>query len=330
MKRIVALLEKRGTPEDPSQMIFILRKRPFTDAETQEIMGWSLAKPVIVPGRHVEEPYDSLLSGRKTMDQVILESPKRVGPVFDDSPFYFATERPWGMPRQMRIALLALIVPMVALLAFLSCAGNPPVNRHALTPRRLSILAVLDRFHCRRIDLVAAPHTAARTPDLHIVHSAIHDSGVRRSGKRAKWTHSRFACLSCRWAWATAAAFFCRRSCQAACVGAAGPRGIAIAMIVPFGLVMGIRSRTDCAGPERVIAAAAFLLGSERCDVGDWLGGDSRCGADIWFSGRDACRKRVLTSSQRSPPAAWNIDLLLRQAGDFLHECAVNQNNLPV
>src|SRR5262245_12313396 len=87
-KRIVALTEKRATPEDPAQMMFMLRKRPFSEQETAQIMDWSMANPLIVPGRHAEPPYDDLFSGRKTMEQVVKEAPRRVEAVFDDSPFY--------------------------------------------------------------------------------------------------------------------------------------------------------------------------------------------------------------------------------------------------
>ncbi|HEY7513917.1 MAG TPA: hypothetical protein VIC87_05540, partial [Vicinamibacteria bacterium] len=33
-KRVAVLFEKRGTPQDPSQMIFMLKRRPFTEEET--------------------------------------------------------------------------------------------------------------------------------------------------------------------------------------------------------------------------------------------------------------------------------------------------------
>src|SRR5205823_5922521 len=85
-KRVVATLEKRHTAADPAQMIFMLRKSPFTEQETADIMAWPLGDPMIVPGRHAEAPYDALFSGRKSLDQVVAESPKRVGPVFDNSP----------------------------------------------------------------------------------------------------------------------------------------------------------------------------------------------------------------------------------------------------
>ena len=77
-KRTVVLLEKRDSAEDPAQMIYMLRKRPFTEQETADIMGWSLARPVIVPGRHADAPYDDLFAGRKTLAQVMEESSQRM------------------------------------------------------------------------------------------------------------------------------------------------------------------------------------------------------------------------------------------------------------
>jgi len=127
-KRTVVLIEKRDLP-DPAQMIFLLRKRRFTDRETADIMGWGLANPIIVPGRHADAPYDSLFSGRKTLAQVVAESSQRMDPVFDDSPFYFATERPWGIPYRTRQALYALIGPVLVLLALFIVIGKPKGKR---------------------------------------------------------------------------------------------------------------------------------------------------------------------------------------------------------
>jgi hypothetical protein len=54
------------------------------------------------------------------------ESPKLVGPVFDDSPFYFAVERPWGMPQQIAQRLFTwLLAPSLALLVVFSAFGKP-------------------------------------------------------------------------------------------------------------------------------------------------------------------------------------------------------------
>jgi predicted membrane-bound spermidine synthase len=128
-KRIVAVLEKRGAPGDPSQMIFLLRKRPFSTMEAMEVMegdGWKgMARPVLVPGLHADPPYADLFAGRKSLDAVIAEHERRIDPVFDDSPFYFAIERPWGVPYYMRVALSALVLPVAGLLAVFVLFGKP-------------------------------------------------------------------------------------------------------------------------------------------------------------------------------------------------------------
>ncbi len=125
-RRIVVVLERRGTAEDPPQMIFILRKRPFTAEETASVMhDWTTARPVLVPGRHADPPYDTLFDGRITFDQLVAEAPRKVDPVYDDSPFYFATERPLGMPRALAIGLALIVGPVLLLLGFLVAGGHP-------------------------------------------------------------------------------------------------------------------------------------------------------------------------------------------------------------
>jgi hypothetical protein len=126
-KRMVVLIEKRaGTRDDPPQMIFMLRKRPFTAEESALIAErWTQAQPVLVPGRHAAAPYDALFSGRLTMAAHIAAAPARVGPVFDDSPFYFATDRPIGIAPKMAWSLLVLVVPVVGLLAAFVAYGRP-------------------------------------------------------------------------------------------------------------------------------------------------------------------------------------------------------------
>jgi hypothetical protein len=124
--RILALLEKEHGPGDPPQMAFVLRKRPFTAEETRQVSEeWTTAKPVIVPGRHVEPPYDGLLAGRVSMDEFAAKAPTRVEPVFDDSPFYFATLRPIGLPPFITQALFSLLEAGLALFVVLAWLGRP-------------------------------------------------------------------------------------------------------------------------------------------------------------------------------------------------------------
>jgi Spermine/spermidine synthase domain len=125
-KRVVVIMEKPEDPKAIPQMIFMLRKQPFTETQTAAIMNdWTLARPVIVPGRHADAPYDALFAGQKSLQEIVDESSRRVGPVFDDSPFYFAVERPWGMATKIAHGLMTLVAGAAALLAGFIIFGRP-------------------------------------------------------------------------------------------------------------------------------------------------------------------------------------------------------------
>src|SRR5262245_48111593 len=79
-RRVAVLFEKRGTPQEPSQMIFMLKRRPFTEEEAARMAGFSLAVPAIVPGRRVEEPYASIFAGRMSVAEWERTAPTRVDP----------------------------------------------------------------------------------------------------------------------------------------------------------------------------------------------------------------------------------------------------------
>ncbi|HKW00478.1 MAG TPA: hypothetical protein VJN96_11670 [Vicinamibacterales bacterium] len=139
-RRVVVLIEKEENGRtDPPQMIFMLRKRPFTAEETDAIVNtWSLATPLIVPGRVAVPPFVDLLAGKQTLAEYSAAAPRRVDPVFDDSPFYFAIEKPWGMPYQMRQGLLALVVPVGILLVVFVALGKP--RGEAVAPYAASVV----------------------------------------------------------------------------------------------------------------------------------------------------------------------------------------------
>lgn len=126
-QRIVTLMEKRGTPEQPAQMLFMLRKRPFTQAELTEIKEkWTDANPLIMPGGPAPALIGDVLTGKTTLAQYEQQSPRLVGPVRDDSPFYFAIERPFGMPSAIADSLLKwLLAPSMGMLAVFALFGRP-------------------------------------------------------------------------------------------------------------------------------------------------------------------------------------------------------------
>src|SRR5262245_47286647 len=135
--RVVVLMEKRDAkPDEQPQMIFMLRRRPFTPSEADELVSnWTLAKPVLVPGKVTTSPYTYLLNGSMTPTAWDAQSRTRIGPVFDDSPFYFAIERPWGMATRIaRMLFQVLVFPTLCLLALFVAFGKPngrPIGPYA-------------------------------------------------------------------------------------------------------------------------------------------------------------------------------------------------------
>jgi hypothetical protein len=241
-KRTVVLLEKRETPQDPPQMIFMLRKRPFSDQETAEIMGWSLARPVIVPGRHADSPYDDLFSGHKTLAQVMEQSSQRMDPVFDDSPFYFATERPWGIPSRMQQTLSALVAPVVGLLGLFVMAGKP--KGRSSRPYIASIVY----FACLGMGFIAVELTLLQNLTLLVGHpiftlslllfTILAAGGLGSALSRRVPVRS--ACLAVG-VLGVAAAFILPRIIPVLLPLDLSMRvAVAVALIVPFGVMMGM------------------------------------------------------------------------------------------
>ena len=65
-------------------------------------------------------------TGRETLAEYEASSGQRTGPVFDDSPFYFATARPWGMNTNIaRMLFAALVLPALVLLVAAAAFGKP-------------------------------------------------------------------------------------------------------------------------------------------------------------------------------------------------------------
>ena len=108
-------------------MLFMLRKRPFTAAETAEIKDkWTQAEPIIMPGGPAPPLIGDVLAGKMSLAQYESQSPRFVGPVGDDSPFYFAIERPFRMPGAIAGSLMKwLLGPSMGMLAIFAAFGRP-------------------------------------------------------------------------------------------------------------------------------------------------------------------------------------------------------------
>jgi hypothetical protein len=164
-------------------MLFMLRKRPFTPAETDEIMSsWTLAQPVVVPGRVAASPYDVLLDGRMNMKDWDAQSPTRIGAVFDDSPFYFAIERPYGMATKIARMLFQVLV----------CRCHPARVVHRVweagkagrSLRRLRVVLCLGFGFIGVERPLPEPDAAHRPSNLPALDPALHPAGLWRDRQR--------------------------------------------------------------------------------------------------------------------------------------------------
>jgi SAM-dependent methyltransferase len=130
-KRVVVLMEKQANPNDYQQMLFMLRKEPFTDSQLKEISTeWTQANDVIMPGGTAPPGIKEVLAGTKTLAQYDAEQSRFVGPVWDDSPFYFAIEKPWRMPGAIAERMVKwLLGPSMGMLALFAVFGRPRRKR---------------------------------------------------------------------------------------------------------------------------------------------------------------------------------------------------------
>jgi hypothetical protein len=125
-QRVVVLMEKQANPNDYPQMLFMLRKQPFTTDQMAEMRTkWTQANPIIMPDGTAPPGLKEVLAGSKTLPQYDAESNRFVGAVWDDSPFYFAIEKPWRMPGAIAERMVKwLLGPSVGMLALFAVFGK--------------------------------------------------------------------------------------------------------------------------------------------------------------------------------------------------------------
>ncbi len=147
-KRVVVLMEKQANPNDYQQMLFMLRKEPFSDAQQKEIREqWTQANPIIMPDGTAPPGLKEVLAGTKTLQQYDAESNRFVGAVWDDSPFYFAIEKPWRMPGAIAERMMKwLLGPSVGLLALFAIFGKRKVKVDEGNKRTLPYVGSLVYF----------------------------------------------------------------------------------------------------------------------------------------------------------------------------------------
>jgi SAM-dependent methyltransferase len=241
-KRIAVVFEKRGTDRDPSQMIFMLKRRPFTEEETARMAGWTLAVPAIVPDRHVDEPYASVFDGRMSVGEWEETAPTRVDPVTDDRPFFFARQKPWGLPPSMRREFVRIVIPLLVLCVVLVALGRPRAQ-----PAR-PYLASVCYFSCLGVAFIAVELGLLQQLTLLLGHPIFTLSillfTLLASGGLGSYWSGQFrpgrACLAASGLGVLYAVVLPRAASALMPLPLGGRIVIAIALVAPLGFVMGM------------------------------------------------------------------------------------------
>lgn len=128
---IAILLADSPKKNEPTQMIFMLKKTPFTKEESVEIRNSaSKYNPIHIPYFISSSPYKELFSGGISPAKFDSQFDEKVDPVRDDSPFYFANEKPYGIPTYL---MKFLLIPISATLLFFAFSYSSEAKKKTET-----------------------------------------------------------------------------------------------------------------------------------------------------------------------------------------------------
>lgn len=102
-----------------NQMVFIIKKTPFTLEEINRIKPIVEEKkwaPVILPYNNIDEPYKQFLSGQMTYSEFESNFDINIQATHDNNPFYFAYYKPIGIPiSYLKILSIPFIISLILL-----------------------------------------------------------------------------------------------------------------------------------------------------------------------------------------------------------------------
>ena len=140
---ISILLEKKPRTDEPTAMLYMLRKTPFTEQEAMKLKQLSEKNFLVhIPYVTSQAPYSNLFKGEISLHDFYNRFDSRVEPVFDNRPFYFATEKPYGVP-----GFMLGLLPMVFIPALLFCIIASTVGRIQQIPT-FSFIRAIAYFSC--------------------------------------------------------------------------------------------------------------------------------------------------------------------------------------
>jgi hypothetical protein len=98
-RHILAASSRKPEGIEPVETVFMLTRSPMTKETVEKLLdGHANAHIICVPSRQSEQPYADLFAGKISFAQYTDGFDTMATPVQDDRPFYFATEKPRGIP----------------------------------------------------------------------------------------------------------------------------------------------------------------------------------------------------------------------------------------
>src|SRR5690606_23794085 len=136
----------RRPAEEPPETVFLLSKSPLTPEKVNELLAGHEGLHVLhAPGRQpvADAPqYARLFSGQISFAEYADAFETLATPVMDDRPFYFATDKPWGMPNFV-MRLFSIPVAAVILFTAVLLAGSRKLGFTAPGPRTVAYFGAL-------------------------------------------------------------------------------------------------------------------------------------------------------------------------------------------
>ncbi len=119
-RHILAVSSRKPLGEEPVETVFMLTRSPLSNETVDTLLaGHANAHVIQAPSRPSEQPYADLFDGKITFEQYTNGFDTLATPVQDDRPFYFATEKPFGIPGFVKYLFrlpLALVIGFTAVL----------------------------------------------------------------------------------------------------------------------------------------------------------------------------------------------------------------------
>jgi predicted membrane-bound spermidine synthase len=142
-KRLLAVSQWQQKGNKPVETVFMLTKSPLT-AETVDALlaGHSTAHVICAADRQCTSPYDKLLSGQMSFADYQNAFTQLATPVNDNHPFYFATDKPYGIPEFVTYLFRLPILAVVGF-AVLLIVGSWLVGFRAPGPRTVAYFGSL-------------------------------------------------------------------------------------------------------------------------------------------------------------------------------------------